>query len=153
MGNRESIERLARALAAQDLDAQVAEMHPDFVCRYPQSGEVIRGRDNYRGVAENYPGTEGRGIHGDIKAIVGTDDAFVRTASVPSWSVIHLAGSGDDFTATGTIAYPNGETWHVVVLCTMLEGLIWRMTMYFAPPFEMPEWRRPFVELEEPASG
>jgi hypothetical protein len=29
------------------------------------------------------------------------------------------------------VTYPNGETWH------------------YAPPFEAPEWRRPYVEIEE----
>lgn len=151
MGNRETIERFARALGEQDLDAQVALLHPDLVGRYPQSGEVFRGPEAYRAIASNYPGTEGRGIQGSIEAIVGTDDAFVRTASFPSWSVIHLSGSGDDFTSTGTIAYPNGETWHVVVLFTMLDGLIWRMVYYFAEPFEVPDWRRPLVEIEDAA--
>ncbi len=152
MGNRDTAERFGRALATQDLDAQVELLHPDVVARYPQSGEVIRGRDNYRAVAANYPGTEGRGIHGNIGSIVGTDDKFVK-AAWPSWSVIHLAGSGDDFTMTGTIDYPNGETWHVAMLTTMLDGLIWRLVYYFGPPFEMPEWRRPYVELERPPSS
>ena len=35
----------------------------------------------------------------------------------------------------------------------MLDGLIWHMTYYFAEPFEVPEWRRPLVEIEGLARG
>lgn len=152
MGNRQVIEAFAAALAADDFDAQDALIHDDYVCRWPQSGEVIRGRANRRNITENYPGTEGVRFQADH--IVGADDKFIRTSGlpVPAWNFIHLEGSGDELTATGTIDYPSGETWHFVTLFTMRDGKIWRQVDYFAPPFESPEWRAPFVELERPAA-
>ena len=71
----------------------------------------------------------------------------------PSWTVVHLAGSDDEFTIAGTIRYPNGESWHGVAVLTLNGGKIWRETNYFAAPFDVPDWRRPFVEVEDAQSA
>jgi ketosteroid isomerase-like protein len=146
VGNRQVIERFAEALASNDFDAQDALIHDDYIQRWPQSGEVIRGRANRRAIAENYPDADG-GVRPATTRIVGTDDKFI-SSPMPMWNMIHLEGSGDELTATGTITYPNGETWHYVTLFTMKDGQIWRQVDYYAPPFESPEWRAPYVELE-----
>lgn len=145
MGNRQVIERFTAALGANDFDAQDALVHDDYVCRWPQSGEVIRGRANRRAVLENYPGGS-LGLGLNTTRIVGRDDEFVTG---PSWNIIHLTGSGDDFTVTGTVDYPELGTWHFASLLTLREGKIWRQTDYFAAPFDAPDWRAPYVDLEE----
>jgi hypothetical protein len=43
MGNRQVVERWAKAMAEDDWQGQAALLHPEYVGRYPQSGEVIRG--------------------------------------------------------------------------------------------------------------
>lgn len=149
MGNRQVVEQFAKALGAHDLDAQHAVLHDEYVGRYPQSGEVIRGAANRRAILENYPGGADR-LRAFPDRIVGRDDEFVAG---PSWNIIHLVGSGDEFTLTGTAEYPNGETWQLVMLLTLREGKIWREVAYFAAPFDAPDWRRPFVELETAADG
>jgi hypothetical protein len=148
MGNRQVVERYARSMADNDLDAQMALIHDDYECRYPQSGEIIRGRDNLRRIVESYPETTGEGLAPTVGRIIGTDDQFVSQPSWPAWSVVHLSGSGDDFTLTGIVTYPSGEAWHAVALLTLLDGKIWRETDYFAAPFEAPEWRAPYVDRE-----
>jgi hypothetical protein len=149
VSNRGVVEQYARALADEDLDAQDALMHDDYVGRYPQSGEIIRGPAIRRTVAERYPGAEGGRLPVTTESIAGRDDEFVTG---PSWNLIHLAGSGDDFTLAGTIAYPNGEVWHVVAMLTLRDGKIWREINYYAPPFERPEWRAALTSLDaEPA--
>jgi hypothetical protein len=146
MSNRNVVERYTRALGENDGDALEALRDEDYVCRYPQSGEVIRGRTNARAIGEQYPGSEGeRGLSASLDRIVGSDDQFLPG---PSWNLIHLSGSGDEFTVTGTVTYPNGETWHAVALLTLRGGRVWREVDYFAAPFERPEWRAPFTELE-----
>jgi ketosteroid isomerase-like protein len=145
MGNRQVLERFAEALAANDFDAQDALIHDDYEARYPQSGEVIRGRGNRRAILENYPGTEA-GPKTTLSRIVGREDEFVTG---PSWTIIQLVGSGDELTWTGTIDYPNGETWHVVSLLTIRDGKIWRQIDYFAPSFEAPAWRATYVDIEK----
>lgn len=148
MGNRQVVERYARALAENDLDAQDELVHDDYLGRYPQSGEVIRGRANRRAILENYPGA-GEGLSPAMNQLVGRDDEFVAG---PSWNIVHMVGSGEEaITLIGTITYPNGETWHVVTLFTVRDQKIWREVNYYAPPFEAPEWRRPYVEIEADA--
>lgn len=148
MGNRQVVERWTRALAEDDLDAQVALLHPDYVGRYPQSGEIIRGPDNFRAVTEHYPGRESTPLAVSVAAIQGEDDQFLARPSWPAWTVVHVSGSDDQFTLAGQVRYPNGQTWHAVALLTLKGGKVWRESDYFAAPFDAPEWRRPFVEVE-----
>lgn len=152
MGNRQVVERYAQAIADADIDAQIALIHADYVGRYPQSGEVIRGAANRRAIGEQYPGGSGRGLAGAVAGIHGADDQWLTRPSWPAYTVVHLAGSDDQFTMTGTITYPNGETWHAVALVTVRDGKIWREIDYFAAPFDAPDWRAPYVEREAPAS-
>ena len=49
-------ERYARALASGDYKVIDEVFTEDFVDEYPQSGEVIRGRDNLRAMMEHRPG-------------------------------------------------------------------------------------------------
>jgi len=138
------VERFSEAMAANDLDTQDILIHDDYVGRWPQSGEVIRGRANRRAILENYPGLEGR-LGPSTERIVGTDDEFLTG---PSWNIIHLTGSGDELTVIGKVTYPNGEAWHFATLLTLRDGKIWRQVDYFAPPFDAPAWRSPFVDVE-----
>jgi ketosteroid isomerase-like protein len=146
MSGRAVVQRYAEAVAANDSALTRECLHPDYVGRYPQSGEVIRGVANRIAIGENYPGQEQRRLSTRVAEIRGRDDEFVTT---PSWNILHLVGSGDEFTLSGTINYPNGETWHGVLLITVRDGKIWRETDYFAPPFEAASWRAPFVEHEK----
>ena len=147
MSGRAVVERYAEALAKNDTELIQQLLHPDYVGRYPQSGEVIRGPANLIGIAEHYPGAGGGNLSTDVREVRGDDDKFIAPP-IPIWNVIHVSGSGDEFSMTGTTRYPNGEIWHSVVFITMRDGKIWRQTDYFAPPFEIPEWRTPYVERE-----
>ena len=105
------MERYAAALAANDSTMMRECLAPDYVGRYPQSGELIRGVENRLAIGENFPGQEEAKLSGTIREIRGRDDEFVSTASFPAWTIVHLTGSNDEFTLTGTVNYPNGETW------------------------------------------
>jgi ketosteroid isomerase-like protein len=149
MGNRQVVERYARAASEDDFDAQDALIHDDYILDFPQSGERIRGRVNRRAMVEQYPGRLETGMKTTVDRVIGTDDEFIRQP-FPSWNMLHLAGSGDDFQATGTVNYPDGKTWHFVILLTLRAGKIWRETTYFAEPFEAPAWRSQLVEHIKP---
>ena len=45
------------------------------------------------------------------------------------------------------IDYPDGSRWWVVAIVELRDGKVYRAEIYFAPDFDPPEWRRPFVEL------
>jgi ketosteroid isomerase-like protein len=153
MGNRQVVERYARAMSENNFDEQMSLMHDDYVASYPQSSETIRGAANMRAIVESYPNTSGRGLAPTLDKIIVTDDQFVTTPSVPAWTVVHLAGSGDEFAMAGRVTYPSGEIWHAVALLTLRDGKIWREIDYFAAPFEPPEWRSPYVELQYTPAG
>ena len=146
MSGRVIVERYAAAFAANDSAMMRECLDPDYVGRYPQSGEVIRGIENRLAVGENFPGQDERKLSATVGEIRGRDDEFVSAPSWPAWTIVHLIGSGDDFTLTGTVTYPNGEIWHAVMVVTVRGGKVWRETDYFAPPFEAAAWREPFVE-------
>jgi hypothetical protein len=148
MGNRRVIELWVKALEADDVETQRSLLHDDFLGRYPQSGEVIRGPDNRIAIASNYPGREDAGFRPRIDAISGTDDQFVTAPSALGWSIVHLTGSDDEFTITGVVPYPDGSIWHAIALLIVRDGRIWRETSYYSEPFPAPEWRAAWVERE-----
>ena len=135
--NRKVVEQFTQAMAARDWEAQDRLLSDDFVEEYPQSGERIVGKENRRAIIENYPGGEPR----------------ETSASGPAPKPPVILGSGDQFTATGQIKYPNGETWHLVSLIELRDGTIARITDYFGAPFEAPAWRAPYVEVKKTAAG
>ena len=134
--NRTIVEQYLLAMSKNDIEAQERLLSDDFVEEYPQSGERIRGKDNRRGIIENYPG--------------GTPKETSSTGPAPKAPTI--TGAGDQFTVTGQITYPNGETWQLVSLVELSDGKINRITDYFAAPFEAPAWRTPYVEKEAAAA-
>ena len=148
MTGRAVAERYAKALAENDLAAQRELLHPEYVGRYPQSGEVIRGVANRVAVGEQYPGRETRELRAELGGIRGKDEHYVTAPSWPAWSLVHISGTGDEFTLFGTITYPNADTWHAVALITLRDGKIWREIDYFAPRFDPPEWRAAYVDRE-----
>ena len=135
--NRKTVEQFIQAMATRDWEAQDRLLTDDFVEEYPQSGERIVGKENRRAIIENYPGGEPR----------------ETSASGPSPKPPVIVGAGDQFTATGQVKYPNGETWHLVSLIELRDGKIAKITDFFGAPFEAPAWRAPYVEVEKAPAG
>ena len=144
MENRKIAERYAQALQTEDLSLLAGLTHADIVVTYPQSGEVIRGRDNYLAMLSNYqsglPETEVTDLHG-AKASVHVVSPF--TFGTPTITVI---GSGDTFVLEGVAEYSDGGHFNFVVILTMEDGSVSEEVGYWASPFDAPEWRQPFVE-------
>ncbi len=143
--HRAFIERLfaaARRLDFASLDEFFTE---DVVVDYPQSGEEIRGRHNWRAVLENYPGR----IEGDSSTVqvAATDELRVVA---PLFKVVRVEGAGNAGTYYGRSRYPDGTIWWVVGLYQLRDGRIGRSTIFFAQEFEAPEWRAPFVTRVKP---
>lgn len=148
-GGRAVVERYARAIEAKDFDALATLLADDYVDEMPQSGERIRGRANVRAIADHYPGGVGT-VDSATSRIVGADDRYVMT---PTFSVLRIEGSGDQFTYSGTVTYGNGETWHIIAIVQVRNGKIARSTTYYAAPFEAPAWRAPYVERMDEGRG
>ena len=141
--NREIVERFVQAQATADPGLGDEHIAEDLIEDYPQSGERIRGRANRRAIFDSYPGRAEQEFGPNaVRTVVG-DDQWVMT---PAMTLARINGSGERFTATGLIRYPNGETFHLIQLIELRGGKIARLTTYFAAPFEAPAWRARWVE-------
>ena len=132
-------ERYARALASGDLAVIDEVFTEDFVDECPQSGEIIRGRQNLRAVMEHRPG---RADLSSIRAQASDEHRVIA----PMFTVVRVQGRGDAGTTTLQARYPDGSRWWIVVLYELRDGRIARQTSFFAPEFDAPEWRAPYVE-------
>jgi hypothetical protein len=144
--NESCVRRYAAAAAANDTDELARLRHPDWSVQWPQSGERVHSSESFAAIVQQYPGGRPRV---EVTRIVGTEDRWVVTAAQ---SVMRVAGSGDFWWSEWSMTYPDGQEYRVVDLLELRQGLILRETVYWAPPFEAPEWRRPFVELERPTA-
>ena len=133
------IERYARALAGGDLDIIDEIIDEDYVDEYPQSGEIIRGRQNLRAIMEHRPG---RADLSSIRARASDEHRVIA----PLFTVVRVQGRGDAGTMTLRARYPDGSQWWIVVVYELRDGRIARSSSFFAPEFEAPDWRAPFVE-------
>jgi hypothetical protein len=118
--NRAAVERAWRAFAEGDLGPYEEILAEDCVQEWPQSGEVIRGRDNIIAVNRNYPG-------------------------FPNMKVRELRGAGSLWVGEAELDYHGRRTLYCSVM-EMRDGKIVRETDYFGEPFEPPQWRARWVE-------
>ena len=101
--------------------------HDDAVLEFPQSGERFEGRRTFQEWREKYP-------------------AKVEIELRRVW------GEGDTWTAEGLIRYDEGRSLLTVTLVAFRDGKVSHERIYFAEPFEAPEWRAPY-RAARPAEG
>ena len=138
--NRETVDKYWLAVNARDWDSLAKLLHPDYVWEMPQSGERVRGEQSNREMNDNYPA----GLP-DIEThrITGSEDRWVTT---PSWTVLKITGTGDDYVSESRVSYPDGSVWHAVDIFHFRDGRIRAQIAYFAPTLEAAEWRARWVE-------
>jgi ketosteroid isomerase-like protein len=147
---RAFFERYIEALNRQDWTALEQFFHADYVDESPQSGERIRGFANMKAMLTNYPGGEQFVDAISDVEIIGADEQWAVT---PMLSVVRVEGTADVYTGVARTRYPDGSTWHVVMLVRLRDGKIWRTTTYYGPEFPAPEWRSQWVERMDPATA
>lgn len=143
---REIVERYMRAIPG-DFDTLGALRHPDFVQEFPQSGEVIRGHENWRAAHERYVE-----VQSETRRVTGSEDRWVLSPGFASFMPTRIVGSGDTFAVEVIGTYPGGESYHVISILELRNGLVFRGRTYFAAPFEAPEWRARWVEPMAPTN-
>jgi hypothetical protein len=143
MDNRGQIEKFYLALNARRWDEMLELVDPNVIQDWPQSGERIRGLENFHAVIKNFP--EPPII--ETRRIAGGEDKWVLT---PTFTPLRITGTGDAYTVETQINYPNGEVWSGVAIIQMQNGKAIRMTEYFAAPFPPAEWRAAWVEKIDP---
>lgn len=138
--NEAIIREYATSSAANDLESLSRLRHPDWTVEWPQSGELVHSHDSFAAIVQAYPGGRPRV---EVSRIVGSEDRWVVT---PGNTLLRVAGSGDFWWSEWRMTYPDGQEYQVVDLIELRDGLVHHETVYWAPPFEAPDWRRPFVE-------
>jgi hypothetical protein len=139
--NEEIVHEYARAAAELDLETLTRLRHPDWMVMWPQSGERVMSSESFAEIVKRYPGGSPTT---EVQRIVGGEDRWIVTASN---TVVRVAGTGDAWWSEWRMVYPDGQVYDCVDLIELRDGKVWRETVYWAPPFDAPDWRRPFVEL------
>ena len=103
----------------------------DFVQEWPQSGERLSKEASIR-LATQYADKSGTNPKFTYKRMLGGENVFV---------------------IEGTIDYGDGVPVSYVGIGELRDGMVSKMTEYFANPFEAPAWRADFVEMMEPAKA
>lgn len=110
------------AMQSNDFRAAGEILHDEYVLDWPQSGERIRGRDNFVAINEQYPAA-GR-WHFGVQRLIASEDQVVSDVSVTDGVVSARA----------------------ITFSTVRDGRIWRQTEYWPDPFEPARWRSQWVE-------
>lgn len=137
-------QRILRALNDQNLDEWETLVTEDYTEEYPQSGEIIRGRKKVRATTENYPGGLLKdGLDVSTARMAATKSEWVKT---PTFTFVRVEGTGNVGTAAFKARYPDGSEWWVIILYELRGDKVAKSTAFFAPLFEAPEWRKPYVD-------
>jgi ketosteroid isomerase-like protein len=122
MNNRQIVENFWLTMETNDFYAAAQLLHDDYVLNWPQSGERIRGRENFAALNTSYP-AEGRWRFKTNNIVTG-NETVVTDVSVSD-------GTRQD---------------RVITFSTIRDGKIWRQVEFWPEPFEAPAWRAQWVE-------
>ena len=120
--SRHVVEQFWAAMNTNDLRAAGAWLHDDYLLDWPQSGERIRGRDNFVAVNEHYP------------------------AAGPWRFAIQRLVADKHEVVTDTTVTDGVITARAITFSQVRDGKIVRQTEYWPDPFQAPAWRARWVE-------
>lgn len=142
---RELIERYIEAVNRRDPAALRIVLDPDYVDEMPQSGERIRGRENYIAMLVNYPGAEGGPDWADPASVrvFGGENRWLLS---PAFNVISVQGGGDTFVVIFRFPFQDGTVWHAARILTTRDGRVLASTSIYGQKFAAPSWRAQWVE-------
>ena len=120
---RQLIERYWAAMNTNNFRAAAELFHDDYLLEWPQSGERIRGRDNFAAVNENYP-----------------------AAGRWAFTVGRIIADGQEVASEVTVT-DGAVTGRVITFSTVRDGRIIHQTEYWPdrmsrPPGERRGWKR-----------
>ena len=117
---RVGIHRFVEAINTGEMEPFDALYQDDVTIEWPQSGEVIRGKQNIRELRLAYP-------------------------TPPKATLRRIVGHGDLWAIEMLFDYA-GDPFHTIVIHEYRDGRVERETCYYAAPFEAPSWRAQWVE-------
>jgi ketosteroid isomerase-like protein len=119
---RAILDRYWEATVALDLKKVHEFYHDDLVVEFPQSGERIRGKQKIFELRSHYH-------------------------SKTSYKILRVRGDGNLWTTEVIVTYDNNKRpVYGVAIMEFRNDKVAHETLYFADPFEPPEWRSQWVE-------
>ncbi|MFK0003548.1 nuclear transport factor 2 family protein [Paenarthrobacter sp. NPDC090522] len=120
--NEQVVQRLIDCINARDIAVMDELFHDDAIMHWPQSGEVVRGAGNRRGIYNAFP-------------------------QLPTITPRRMTSGGDLVVAEALLDYA-GPQYQTVFIFEFRDGKIAKETAYWSEAFEAPEWRSAWVETE-----
>jgi ketosteroid isomerase-like protein len=120
--NRQLIQRFWQAIGSNNFEEAGACLHDDYVLDWPQSGERIRGRENFIAVNANYP------------------------AAGPWRVTVHRIIADDSGAASDVTVTDGAVRARAITFSEVRDGRIAHQTEYWPDPMEAPAWRAQWVE-------
>jgi limonene-1,2-epoxide hydrolase len=122
MNNKQILENFWATMATNDFNAVAQLLHADYILEWPQSGERIRGRDNFATVNTFYP-AEGKW----------------------TFKINHIAADGD-MVITDVSVSDGKRHDRAITFSTVHDGKISKQVEFWPETFEAPAWRAQWVE-------
>lgn len=120
--SRHIVEQFWEAMKTNDFRAAAAWLHEEYVLEWPQSGERVRGRENFIAVNEHYPAA-GRWQF-DVRRLIAVEQEVVTEVQVTDGVLVACA----------------------ITFSKVHAGKIVHQTEYWPDPFAAAPWRAPWVE-------
>jgi ketosteroid isomerase-like protein len=119
---RQIVERFWQLMNTNDWHAVAALLHDEYVLDWPQSGERIRGRDNFVAINAAYP------------------------AAGPWRFTVHHLVADETGAASDVGVTDSAVDARVASFFEVRDERIWRVTEFWPDPFEAGPWRAQWVE-------
>ena len=122
--NENIVKRLIDCINDRHVEVMDELFHDDAVMHWPQSGEVVRGAENRRGIYNAFP-------------------------QLPTITPRRLLSGGNLVVAEALLDY-GGPAYETVFIFEFRDRRIAKETAYWSEAFPAPEWRSQWVEISSP---
>ena len=122
--NENIVRRLIDCINDRHVEVMDELFHDDAVMHWPQSGEVVRGAENRRGIYNAFP-------------------------QLPTITPRRLLSGGNLVVAEALLDY-GGPAYETVFIFEFRDRRIAKETAYWSEAFPAPEWRSQWVEISSP---
>lgn len=118
--NENVVNRLIGCINDRQIQIMDELFHDDAVMHWPQSGEIVRGAENRKGIYRAFP-------------------------QLPTITPRRMLSAGDLVIAEASLDY-GGPKYETVFIFEFRAGKITKETAYWSEAFEAPPWRAQWVE-------
>lgn len=118
--NEAVVNRLIACINDRRVELMDELFHDDAIMHWPQSGELVRGAENRRGIYNAFP-------------------------QLPTITLRRLVSGGNLVVAEASLDY-DGPKYATVFIFEFRDGKIAKETAYWSEAFDAPAWRAQWVE-------